>query len=50
MFMLHRLLLIVSYGVLLLMPSTPAGVLATAIALFLGIAWIIRKQLHKIAF
>lgn len=50
--MLHLLLFIVSYGslLLLLMPSTPAGVLATAIALFLGIAWIIRKQLHKIAF
>lgn len=49
--MLHRLLLIFSCGaLLLLMPSTAAGVLATAIALFLGIAWIIRKQLHKITF
>lgn len=50
--MRHLLLFIVSYGslLLLLMPSTATGILAAAIALFLGIAWIIRKQLHKIAF
>lgn len=50
--MFHLLLIIVSYGalLLLLMPATGVGMISTAVILVLGIGLIVYRKIHKAAF
>lgn len=50
--MLHLLLLIISYGsfLLLIMPTTVAGIVSTVVLLALGIGLMVYKKVHQICF
>ena len=50
--MFHLLLILISYGsmLLLLMPATGVGAIAAAVMLAIGIAWIIHKKVYQRAF